>query len=49
MSNIISYKDNAARVVLENGTYYRIIFKDYQAEYDHLMQSGLYQTLTEKD
>jgi SAM-dependent methyltransferase len=48
MSNIISYKDNAARVVLENGTYYRIIFKDYQAEYDHLMQSGLYQTLTEK-
>ena len=48
MPNTISYKDTAARVVLENGTYYRIIFEEYQAEYDHLMQSGLYKTLTEK-
>jgi SAM-dependent methyltransferase len=48
MPNTISYKDTAARVVLENGTYYRIIFEEYQAEYDHLIQSGLYKTLTEK-
>jgi precorrin-6B methylase 2 len=48
MPNTISFRDTAARVVLENGTYYRIIFEEYQAEYDHLMQSGLYKTLTEK-
>ena len=48
MPNTISYKDTAARVVLEDGTYYRIIFEEYKAEYDHLMQSGLYKTLTEK-
>jgi hypothetical protein len=48
MPNHISYKDTAARVVLEEGIYYRYIFNEYQAEYDHLMQSGLYKTLTEK-
>jgi precorrin-6B methylase 2 len=48
MPNHISYKDTAARVVLENGIYYRYIFNEYQAEYDHLMQSCLYKTLTEK-
>lgn len=48
MPNTISFRDTAARVVLENGTYYRIIFEEYQAEYDHLIQSGLYRTLTEK-
>lgn len=48
MPNTISYRDTAARVVLEGGTYYRIIFESYQAEYDHLMQSGLYKTLIEK-
>jgi hypothetical protein len=48
MPNTISFRDTAARVVLENGTYFRIIFEEYQAEYDHLMQSGLYKTLTEK-
>jgi hypothetical protein len=48
MPNTISFRDTAARVVLENGTYYRIIFEEYQAEYDHLIQSGLYKTLTEK-
>ncbi len=48
MPNTISYKDTAARVVLEDGTYYRIIFVSYRAEYDHLMQSGLYKTLIEK-
>ena len=48
MPNNISYKDTAARVVLEEGLYYRYIFEEYQQEYDHLMQSGLYQALTEK-
>ena len=48
MPNPISFKDDVARVVLEDGTYYRIIFESYQAEYDHLMQSGLYKTLIEK-
>jgi hypothetical protein len=48
MPNYISYKDTAARVVLEEGIYYRYIFNEYQAEYDHLMHSGLYKALTEK-
>ena len=48
MPNNISYKDTAARVVLEEGIYHRYIFEEYQQEYDHLMQSGLYQALTEK-
>jgi precorrin-6B methylase 2 len=48
MPNHISYKDTAARVVLEEGIYYRYIFNEYQAEYDHLMHSGLYKVLTEK-
>ncbi len=48
MPNNISYKDTAARVVLEEGIYYRYIFDEYQKAYDHLMQSGLYQQLTEK-
>ena len=48
MPNHISYKDTAARVVLEKGIYYRYIFNEYQAEYDHLMHSGLYKALTEK-
>jgi len=43
--NNISYKDTAARVILKDGTYYRYIFKDYKAEYDHLMHSGLYKEL----
>ncbi len=48
MPNHISYKDTAARVVLEEGIYYRYIFNEYQVEYDHLMYSGLYKALTEK-
>lgn len=47
-ANNISYKDTAARVVEEEGIFYRYIFEVYQAEYDHLMQSGLYQTLRKK-
>ena len=46
--NYISYKDTAARVFQKDGLYYRYVFKEYQAEYDHLMQSGLYATLRAK-
>ena len=46
--NHISYKDTAARIVLKENGYYRYIFKDYKEEYDHLMNSGLYEELTEK-
>ena len=46
--NHISYKDSAARVVLKEHGYYRYIFNDYKEEYDHLMNSGLYDELTEK-
>jgi len=48
MPNPISFKDDVARVVLEDGIYFRYIFEAYKAEYDHLMQSGLYKTLIEK-
>ena len=48
MPNNISYKDTATRVVEEDGIFYRYIFEEYQQEYDHLMQSGLYLALTEK-
>jgi hypothetical protein len=43
--NYISYKDSAARVVQKDGLFYRLLFKEYQLEYDHLMQSGLYAKL----
>jgi hypothetical protein len=46
--NYISYKDTAARVIEKNGLYYRYIFTEYQREYDHLMQSGLYEKLNDK-
>lgn len=46
--NIISYRDTAARIVKKESGYYRYIFHEYKAEYDHLMQSGLYQELTQK-
>ena len=48
MPNLISYRDTAARVVLEEGIYYRYIFDEYKAEYDHLTQSGLLKALAEK-
>jgi hypothetical protein len=46
--NYISYRDSAARVVAKKDGYYRYIFNQYKAEYDHLMQSGLYEELTQK-
>lgn len=42
-----SYRDPNARVVKKADGYYRYIFNGYQQEYDHLMQSGLYQQLTD--
>ena len=47
--NNISYRDTAARVVKKESGYYRFIFHEYKAEYDHLMQSGLYEELTQKE
>mgnify|MGYP000197153313 FL=1 len=47
--NNISYRDTAARVVKKESGYYRYIFHEYKAEYDHLMESGLYQELTQKE
>jgi hypothetical protein len=47
--NNISYRDTAARIVKKESGYYRYIFHEYKAEYDHLMQSGLYDELTQKD
>lgn len=47
-ANNISYKDSAARVVHEEGIFYRYIFDEYKAEYDHLVQSGLYKALLDK-
>ncbi len=47
-ANYISYKDAAARVVLQEGVYYRYIFDEYKQQYDTLMQSGLYEVLIAK-
>ena len=47
--NNISYRDTAARVIKKETGYYRYIFHEYKAEYDHLMQSGLYEELTQKE
>jgi SAM-dependent methyltransferase len=46
--NNISYRDTAARIVKKESGYYRYIFHEYKAEYEHLMQSGLYEELTQK-
>ena len=43
-----SFKDKDGYIKEVNKTYYRIIAKSYQKEYDHLMQSGLYQELVTK-
>jgi SAM-dependent methyltransferase len=47
--NNISYRDTAARIVKKELGYYRYIFNEYKTEYDHLMLSGLYQELTQKE
>ncbi len=35
-------------MVVKKSGYYRYIFHEYKEEYEHLMQSGLYQELTQK-
>ena len=40
-----SYRDPNARVVKKADGYYRYIFTSYRPDYDHLMQSGLYDRL----
>ena len=46
--NNISYRDTAARVVKKESGHYRYIFHEYKEEYDHLMESGLYEELSQK-
>src|ERR1022692_2980519 len=47
--NYYSYRDGDARVVKKEDGWYRYIFNSYRDEYDHLIRSGLYQDLIEKD
>ena len=42
-----SFKDYSARVFQQEGIYYRAITPEYQAEYEHLMTSGLYSELVQ--
>lgn len=42
-----SFKDYTARVFQQEGIYYRAITPEYQAEYEHLMTSGLYSELVQ--
>ncbi|MHA8090240.1 hypothetical protein U8593_08055 [Aquirufa antheringensis] len=44
-----SFRDNAARVVEKDGIYYRYIFQEYKNEYNHLISSGLYNKLLDKN
>lgn len=46
--NYISYKDMAARVVKDGNIFHRYIFKSYENEYEHLMNSGLYEELSKE-
>jgi ribosomal protein L11 methylase PrmA len=43
-----SYKDPSGFVFGWNGLYYRHVDQSYSADYDRLMQSGLYKALTDK-
>jgi hypothetical protein len=44
-ANYYSYKDYSARVVKIDNLYYRYIFNNYKPEYDHFINSGLYDEL----
>jgi len=46
LQQAISYKDPSGFVVKAAGEYYRLVANRYATEYDHLIQSGLYDTLT---
>lgn len=45
MHNFISFRDHDAKVVQHEGIFYRLIYHHYATEYEHFMQSGLYQEL----
>ena len=47
--NYYSYRDTDARAVKKKDGWYRYIFNAYKDEYEHLMKSGLYRELVEKD
>jgi len=44
----ISYKDPSGYIIKKEGGYYRYVSHEYEHEYDHLMHSGLYKTLTDQ-
>ena len=43
-----SYRDPSGFVFRKDGLYYRQVNESYRADYDELLRSGLYKTLTEK-
>ena len=43
-----SYRDPSGFVFQADGKFYRQVNRSYSADYDHLMQSGLYENLTSK-
>jgi len=47
--NYYSYRDDVARVVKKEFGWHRYVFNSYKDEYDHLIRSGLYKDLIEKD
>ena len=44
----ISYKDPSGYIVKEKEGYYRYVSYTYEQEYDHVMHSGLYKSLTDQ-
>ena len=47
--NYLSFKDLSARVVKKDGKFLRLILNSYMDEYDHLMNSGLFEELVTKN
>ena len=47
--NYLSYKDLSARVIYKDGKFIRLILNSYKNEYNHLMNSGLYDELIKKN
>jgi hypothetical protein len=47
--NCKSYKDPDARVVFENGIFYRHIFESFESDYEIFMNSGLYKKLVDSE
>ena len=43
-----SYRDPSGFVFIQNNVLYRQVNKTYAADYDLILSSGLYKTLTEK-